>query len=174
MDTVAQRLLESVSWGLKMRLYTGAGLSTLDLITDIYMIYTYATTGQQGTALSLAVMVGLCLLLQLLGVFMNTRKAPKKVMLRETLVVLSGIAPGIHAMRVANGAEMSKHAAYSPELELVITRCAEMAFESIPGCCLQLYTAMKILQEEGTWSKAALASIVASAFATGFSAATIR
>ncbi|GMI28241.1 hypothetical protein TeGR_g4461, partial [Tetraparma gracilis] len=39
MDSVAQRLLESVSWGLKMRLYTGAGLSTLDLITDLYMIY---------------------------------------------------------------------------------------------------------------------------------------
>jgi hypothetical protein len=49
-----------------------------------------------------------------------------------------------------------------------------MAFESIPGCCLQFYAAMKILQEDGTWSKRALASIVASAFATGFSAATIR
>ncbi|GMI29651.1 hypothetical protein TeGR_g14379 [Tetraparma gracilis] len=40
MDTIAQRLLESVSWGLKMRLYTGAGLSTLDLLTDLYMIKT--------------------------------------------------------------------------------------------------------------------------------------
>jgi hypothetical protein len=157
-----------------MRLYTGAGMSTLDLITDVYMIYTYATTGQKGTALSLGIMVGLCLLLQLLCVFMNTRKAPKKVILRETLIVLSGVAPGIHAMRVANGAQMSEHAAFDPEIELVITRCAEMAFESIPGCCLQFYAAMKILQEDGTWSKRALASIVASAFATGFSAATIR
>ncbi|GMI56889.1 hypothetical protein TeGR_g4895, partial [Tetraparma gracilis] len=66
MDTVAQRLLESVSWGLKMRLCTGAGLSTMDLLSDMYMIYTYATTGQQGTALSLAVMVGLCIGVQLL------------------------------------------------------------------------------------------------------------
>jgi hypothetical protein len=138
------------------------------------MIYTYATTGQQGTALSLAVMVGLCLLLQLLSVLMNTQKAPKKVILKEALIVLSGIAPGIHAMRVANGAEKSEHAAYNPEIELVLTRCSEMAFESIPGCCVQLYVTMKVLQEDGTWSKAALASIVASALATGFSAATIR
>jgi hypothetical protein len=92
MDTIAQRLLESVSWGLKMRLYMGAGLSTLDLLTDLYMIYTYATTGQKGAALSLIIMVGLCLLMQLLAVYLNLRKAPKLTMLKEVLVVLSGTA----------------------------------------------------------------------------------
>ncbi|GMI30415.1 hypothetical protein TeGR_g15014 [Tetraparma gracilis] len=92
MDTIAQRLLESVSWGLKMRLYTGAGLSTLDLISDLYMIYTYATTGQQGAALSLAIMVGVCLLLQLIFVYMNTRRGPKLTMVKEMLIVLSGTA----------------------------------------------------------------------------------
>jgi hypothetical protein len=173
MDTIAQRLLESVSWGLKMRLYTGAGLSTMDLLSDVYMIYTYATTGQKGTALSLTIMVVLCLLLQLLGVFVNTRKAPKKVRLKEMLIVLSGIAPGIHAMRVANGAEMSKHAAYSPELELVITRCTEMALESVPGTVLQVSTALQSMKDGDGFSKVALGSIIVSAFTTGFSAATI-
>jgi hypothetical protein len=91
-DTVAQRLLESVSWGLKMRLYTGAGLSIMDLFSDLYMIYTYATTGQQGTAVSLAIMVGLCLLLQLIFVYTNTRRGPKRTMLKEMLIVLSGTA----------------------------------------------------------------------------------
>jgi hypothetical protein len=92
MDTIAQRLLESVSWGLKMRLYTGAGLSILDLLSDVYMIYTYATTGNPGTALSLAIMVGLCLLLQLFTVYTNTRRGPKLTMLKEMLIVLSGTA----------------------------------------------------------------------------------
>jgi hypothetical protein len=92
MDTIAQRLLESVGWGLKMRLYTGAGLSTLDLLTDVYMMYTYATTGQQGAALSLAIMVGLCLLMQLLAVYLNTRRGPKLTMVKEMLIVLSGTA----------------------------------------------------------------------------------
>jgi hypothetical protein len=93
MDTIAQRLLESVSWGLKMRLYTGAGLSTLDLISDLYMIYTYATTpGQEGTAASLAIMVGLCMTIQMFVTWVQAHKGPKLVMLKEMLLVLSGLA----------------------------------------------------------------------------------
>jgi hypothetical protein len=136
MDTIAQRLLENVSWGLKMRLYTGAGLSTLDLLSDVYMIFTYATTpGQQGTALSLAIMVGLCLLFQLLLVWGQCRKGPRRVMLKEMLFVLSGMKPGIDAKRVADGNEKAEHAAAPPDLELTGTRCCELVCESIPGTC---------------------------------------
>jgi hypothetical protein len=91
MDTIAQRLLTRVIWGLKMRLYTGAGLSTLDLLTDLYMIYVYTTTNQKGTALSLAIMVGLCLVSQLFLVWMQSRNASRAVMMQEMLIVLSGM-----------------------------------------------------------------------------------
>jgi hypothetical protein len=193
MDIIAQRLLESVSWGLKMRLYTGAGLSTLDLITDVYMIYTYATSGQQGTALSLGIMVGLCIVVQLLMVLVQARKAPRRVMLKEMLIVLSGTAPGVHAMRVARGAEQSEYAAMDPELELTFTRGIEMVLESIPGkhastvskrwesantinstgCVLQLHAFLPTLKAADGVSKQALASIIISSLTTGFSAATI-
>ncbi|GMI51962.1 hypothetical protein TeGR_g223 [Tetraparma gracilis] len=159
MDTIAQRLLESVSWGLKMRLYTGAGLSTMDLLSDVYMIYTYATTEQQGTALSLAIMVGLCLLIQLALVFVNLRKGSKVAMLKEMLIVLTGTAPGIHAMRVANGAERSEHAAMNAEAGLTFTRGIEMCFESCPGSVLQTYTLLLEMKGGGDFSKAALGSI---------------
>jgi hypothetical protein len=172
MDTIAQRLLESVGWGLKMRLYTGASLSTMDLISDLYMIYTYATTGQKGTALSLAIMVGLCILFQLfVVVLMDKRPAHKKV--KEILIVLSGIAPGIHAMRVANGSEQNETASVNPEMELTLTRGFELACESVPGSVLQTTAFVKSLKREGGWSKAALASIIVSAMTTGFSSATI-
>jgi hypothetical protein len=134
-DTIAQRLLESVSWGLKMRLYMGAGLSTMDLISDVYMIYFYVKTGQTGTATSLAIMVGLCLLMQLLLVWMQTHQGPRREMLNGMLVVLSGLKPGIDAKRVADGNERAKHAAISPDMELTTTRCFELACESIPGAC---------------------------------------
>jgi hypothetical protein len=174
MDTIAQRLLESVSWGLKMRLYTGAGLSMLDLYSDVFMIYTYATTeGQKGTALGLAIMVGLCLLLQMLVAWLQTRKGPRRVMLKEMLVVLSGIAPGIHAMRVANGAERSEHAAMNPETELVYARCLEMCFESVPGSILTTYATLQSMKGGGSMNKRAVGSIVVSALTTGFGAATI-
>ena len=91
MDTVAQRLLESVSWGLKTRLYLSAGLSTLDLFSDMFMIYRFATTGQGGAALGLAFMVGLCLLFQLFLVLTQNLKAKKRVMLKEMLIVLCGL-----------------------------------------------------------------------------------
>jgi hypothetical protein len=171
MDTIAQRLLESVSWGLKMRLYTGAGLSTLDLLSDLNMIYSYASTpGQERAALSLAIMVGLCLLGQLLMVLGQTHKAPKRVMIREMLVVLTGIAPGIHAMRVANGGGRDEHAKLDHDMVLTCTRGLEMALESIPGSLLQVHA---LLKSDDRGNKAALGSIVVSALTTGFSAATI-
>jgi hypothetical protein len=194
MDTIAQRLLESVSWGLKMRLYTGAGLSTMDLISDLYMIYTYATTDQQGTALSLAIMVGLCLLGQLFLVWVQTHKGPRRVMLKEMLIVLSGTKPGIDAKRVADGNEQAEHAAVNPEMELTTTRCFELVCESIPGTrasariqsrfirlfslfagtLLQLTALVKNMREnDGDYSKRALGSIIMSACTTGFTAATI-
>ena len=174
MDTIAQRLLESVSWGLKMRLYTGAGLSTLDLLSDLYMIYTYATTGQRGTAQSLGIMVGLCIGVQLWTVFNNTYKGPRRVMLKEMLIVLSGIAPGIHAMRVANGANQSEHAAMNPEIELVFVRCIEMVFESVPGTVLQTSTLLRSMKGNEGFSKVALGSIIVSALTTGFSTPSSR
>jgi hypothetical protein len=173
MDTIAQRLLESVGWGLKMRLYTGAGLSTMDLLSDMYMIYTYATTKQQGTATSLAVMVGLCLLAQLFLVWVQARKGPRRVMLKEMLIVLSGLKPGIDAKRVADGNDQNEHAAVNPDVELTCTRCFEMAMESIPGSILQCAALLRSMKQGDGFSKAALGSIVVSALTTGFSAATI-
>jgi hypothetical protein len=134
MDTIAQQLLERVSWGLKTRLYVGAGLSMMDLGTDIFMIYTYWISGQEKSALSLAIMVGLCILLQVAAVVANTKNDPSLgVKVREVLIVLSGVAPGIHAMRVGRGEEKKDHRVLDPEMELTITRGLELGVESIPG-----------------------------------------
>jgi hypothetical protein len=145
----------------------------MDLLSDMYMIYTYATTGKQGTALSLAVMVGLNILFQLWMTFLQTRRGPKLVMLKETLIVLSGMKPGWDAMNVANGTEQSPHAFMNPEMELTFTRCMEMCFESIPGSVVQISGILQNLKRDGEMSKVALGSVVLSALTTGFSGATI-
>jgi hypothetical protein len=137
------------------------------------MIYTYATTNQKGTALSLAIMVGLCLSWQLGVVWFQAHKGPTRVMLKEMLIVLSGMKPGWDAMNVANGAEMSEHAAISPDMELTLTRCIEMCFESVPGSVLTTYATLQSMKDGGNMSKQAVASIVVSALTTGFGAATI-
>jgi hypothetical protein len=65
----------------------------------------------------------------------ENHKGPRRVMLKEMLIVLSGTKPGIDAKRVADGNERAKHAALDPDLELTATRCFELFCESIPGAC---------------------------------------
>ncbi|GMI37358.1 hypothetical protein TeGR_g5104 [Tetraparma gracilis] len=89
------------------------------------------------------------------------------------LIVLSGIAPGIHAKRVADGNEQAEHAAISPDMELTCTRCFELVCESIPGSVLQLATLIQEASKDGEISMVALGSIIMSACTTGFTAATI-
>ncbi|GMI35292.1 hypothetical protein TeGR_g2861 [Tetraparma gracilis] len=165
-DTIAESHLGSVGWGKKLRLYTGAGLSMLDLITDLYMIYFYATTGQQKTALSLAIMVSVCLGVQIAIVCMDLRKSPRLVVLREILLVLSGVKPGIDAMRVASKIEL-EHATLESLTSLTIAKGVEIATEAIPGTVLQLAALLRADTIRGQ----ALASVAVSALTTGFTAA---
>jgi hypothetical protein len=165
------------------------------------MIYTYATTEQQGTALSLGIMVGLCLLAQLFLVWLQTHKGPKRGMLKEMLIVLSGMKPGVDAKRVADGNVKAEFAVLQPDVELTATRSIELICESIPGTTggrvgeaaskspdpsnhvfifvrvgtvLQLFALIKYMQEhDGDYSRRALTSVIVSACATGFTSATI-
>ena len=59
---VAKQLLKEASWGSKMRLFVGAGLSMVDLASDITMVVTYANEGLVGNARSLLLMICTCLL----------------------------------------------------------------------------------------------------------------
>ena len=107
----------------------GAKLSLLDIITDIYMIYQYLTSEEEGQAIfgwiNLA-MVAVSLLIQLLVVFGQNKKKGMKKVASETLTVLLFIKPAADAFRVASGAEIEEGSALEPMAELVYTKCAEM------------------------------------------------
>ncbi|GMI34278.1 hypothetical protein TeGR_g4020 [Tetraparma gracilis] len=141
METVAVGLvgLQGGFSGASLRLILNAGVSILDQFSDFYMLHQYSTTGQQGTAVSLGIMVGLNMSTQLGIVYMQTRKGRgwKRRMLLEMLIVVTAIKPGVDAWRVARGDEQHKHSAVDPETELAFSRASEMVFESIPGCILQ-------------------------------------
>jgi hypothetical protein len=119
MNTVGKRLLAKSKLGAAFRLYSGAGLSFMDMITDMSMIYQYMTTpGQERSGHALLTMVGLNILFQLVFVWMQARKGPRKKMVWEMLIVLSSLKPGIDAYRVAHAKEQPAYAAFSPEMEL--------------------------------------------------------
>jgi hypothetical protein len=94
MNTVAQRLLSSVSWGLKFRVFSGAGMSMLDMVSDSNVIVLYlGSSDTEGHGMVLLWMLVSCVLLQLLVVYCQHR-GKKKHLLKEGLVVLTGLKPG--------------------------------------------------------------------------------
>ena len=91
----------------------------MDMVTDIQVIMQYmGTPGHEGYGRSLIVMISVCLLLQLLVVWQQTRMGTKAVMLREMLIVMTALKPGADAYKVANGQEQDAGAAFTPDVEL--------------------------------------------------------
>ena len=91
LNVVAKRLLGEVSWGLKLRVMMGAGLSILDMATDVFVIVGYmAEEDTEGYGWSLLGMIVASMVLQLLLVFVQHRKKPW-AMAREMLVVVTGL-----------------------------------------------------------------------------------
>ena len=107
----------------------GAKLSLLDIITDIYMIYQYLTSEEEGQAIfghiNLA-MCGVSLLIQLLFVVGQSKEQGLKKLAFETLTVLLFIKPALDAFRVASGAEPEEGRTVDPMSELVATKGIEM------------------------------------------------
>jgi hypothetical protein len=115
-------------------------------------------------------MLGTCILLQLLISYGQNKKKGKPRMLKDTLLVMTGLKAGVDAFRVASGAEMQENEAVDAVTELMGTKMVELFAESIPGCVLQVYVYLKSPE---TRTFKALASIIISAATAGFTSATI-
>jgi len=98
MKIVGRRLLGTVGWGVKLRSALGAGLSMMDMATDIWMIVLYLRSDDNmentlGTMLLL--FVSICLFAQVLYAAYINRRMRKTVILKEILIVLSTCKPGV-------------------------------------------------------------------------------
>jgi len=132
MNVVGKRLLGEVSWGLKMRVLMGAGLSIMDMATDIFVIVGYMEKKEtRGYGYALLGMIALSMAVQLLMVYGQHRKKPL-TMLREALIVLTGMKPGFDAFNVCSGKQMEEHHVIDAKMELLVAKSAEMVCESIP------------------------------------------
>jgi len=130
LNVVAKRLLGEVSWGLKMRVIMGAGLSTLDMTTDIYVLVGYLGDEKtRGYGWGLLGMVAGSMVLQLLVVYGQNSKKPK-VLMKEFLIVLT-------CMKVRGGAS-GVLSGYKPETGSVdrLGRPAARRISSAPVLCV--------------------------------------
>ena len=170
MNRMAMRLLAKVAWGAKSRLYTGAFLSSMDLITDLATIRRFWLTGNYNFAYANIAFIGAALLIQLLVVFGQNKKRGWKVVAYEMLIVVGMIKPAIDAMRVASGEPQAERTLFDPSMELTFTKCTEMFCESIPSSVLQTYA---LLRDPDDVSKQAVFSIFISAGCIAFASSTI-
>ncbi|GMI27683.1 hypothetical protein TeGR_g8672, partial [Tetraparma gracilis] len=171
-ETMGEELLKNAAWGLWFRVITGSGLSMVDLATDINMIRVYfGEEGQEGYGWMMLGMVLASMGLQLVVVMIQNRKAGWGTLLREVLIVVSGLKPGVDAKRVVSNAEMHEHHLLDAKSELMFTKGVEMFCESIPGCILQVYALIQ--GGSGGQMGTKVFSIVVSAITTGMGSASI-
>ena len=153
-----------------MRVTMGAGLSILDIATDMFVIWRYMGEEEtKGYGWSLLGMVVGSMVLQLLMVFVQNYTKPR-VMAKEVLIVLTGLKPGFDCARVCLGREMEEHHVFDAKVELAATKGIEMICESIPGSILQLYV---LFDDKNLISRATVGSVLISAMTAGFMSASI-
>ncbi|GMH57077.1 hypothetical protein TrLO_g11426 [Triparma laevis f. longispina] len=97
---VAQYNLNTSNFGLRLRVGGGALLSTIDLITDMYMTTQFFNTeGEEGYGRVNAWLIGVTLLLQILVAFaQNSKKL--SLFVQETIAILIGFKPALDAYKV--------------------------------------------------------------------------
>ena len=153
-----------------MRVCTGALTSMVDLLTDVYVTYTfYHAKGKKGYFKASFASLLVSLLLQLFVVILQNKNIGLKKVIKESIPVLIGCKPAIDAYRVSTGGKEEVGHVVDVQMEITILKAIEMLSEAIPGVIIQMMSILNT-QETGTgvWI-----SIIVSAFSTGFISATL-
>ena len=95
------------------------------------------------------------------------------LLLRDFLIVVTGMRPAYGAYKVCMGKEMEEQHVVDAINELTAIKVVEIVCESVPGCVLQMFAMLKKMQQNEAIGRAEVASVVVSALTTGYSSATI-
>jgi hypothetical protein len=169
LETIAKRRAETATLGLKLRLVLGALFSIGDMTSDAVQIVALFLAGQSLRAFALLTMIIMNLAVQAIVVIFQTVHRGWRVVWWELSVVFSLLKPAIDAIRVAGGDERVDGAPVDPLVEMVICKCSEMTFESIPAGLAQAI----FLLDGSDWTTSAVVSVCLSCISTAFTVTTI-
>jgi len=170
MLVIAKNTLRDSIYGMVYRVTVGAVLSTVDAVTDIYVIRTYYQSEElYGQANAMLAMLLGNIIVQLITVYTQYRRKSWLVIGKEVLITMTFLRPAVDAYRVSTNHE-DKEASMDPLTEMIGNKLCELACESIPGCVLQLYVWLSAPDIAGTY---AFVSIGISCLTTGFTSAMI-
>ena len=122
MLVITNNLLRDSNYGMVFRVAIGAALSTIDAMTDIYVISTYygnAKLRGQANAMLAMIVVNICI--QLLVVLGQYRRKNWKVKLREALICLFFLRPAVDAFRVSTN-HKDRDATMDQLVEMVVNK----------------------------------------------------
>ena len=122
MNVIALKLVGDVAWGLKLRVFVGAALSTVDLLTDIFITCIFWKEKKYMFFRLSLTMLGTSMFILLFMVWAQNRKASKNKVLREMVPVVFGLKPAFDAFRVASGAKIEEGQVLDPLLEMTLTK----------------------------------------------------
>ena len=108
-------------------------MSTIDLITDIYITYTFWKDEKDIFYKSSLAMLGTSMLLTLLLVFLQNQKLGMKRILREMIPVVIGLKPAVDAYRVASRTNQEEGQLFNPLGEMV----SKALLSCSGGVCIQ-------------------------------------
>ena len=166
---IAQHNLKTSNLGLRLRVFGGALLSTIDLITDIYMTYRFFNEeGQEGYGKSNAILIGLTMFIQVLLSYGQNSKSMKHFF-RDAICTLIGFKPALDAYRVGSGAVQEDHHVVDPLMEMSLFKAYEVVFEAIPSSIVQIYALLSAKEK----SLDALISILVSAATIAFTSSML-
>jgi hypothetical protein len=169
LETIAKRRAKMATLGLKLRLGIGAAFSFGDMVSDAVQIVALFLAGQSLRAIALLAMIAMNLAVQALTVIVQTAHRGWRAVLWELSVVFSLLKPAIDAVRVAGGDERVDGAPFEPLDEMIICKCSEMTFESIPAGLAQAV----FLLDSGDWTTSAVVSVCLSCISTAFTVTAI-
>ncbi|GMI13689.1 hypothetical protein TrLO_g3306 [Triparma laevis f. longispina] len=166
---LAQYNLSTSNLGLRLRVFGGAVLSVIDLVTDIYMtVQFFNTDSQQSYGKINAVLIGLTIFIQILVAYaQNSKKLTH--FLPDTACILTGFKPALDAYRVGSGVEKEEYQFLTPLAEMTVCKCTEFVFEAVPSSVVQIF-ALLLAKEK---KLDALISILVSAATIAFSSSMI-
>ena len=123
---IGRRKLMVTPWGMAMRVAMGAGISILDMYTDVGSVVRFFNEGRTGFAGASLFIVLFCMLFHFVFCYLQVRRQGCKKVLSELALVLLCLMPAADAYRVISGEEAHEHALLSPFLMMMLLKLGEM------------------------------------------------
>ena len=130
MLVIANNILRDNIFGMVGKVLLGAGLSTINVSTDIYVIEKYYTEGLNAQANAMVAMLVTSVFVQLLLVLGQNQKKNWKKKVKEILITLLFLRPAVDAFRVSTN-HKDDEATLGPLTEMIFNKVRMIGSEFI-------------------------------------------